>query len=91
MARINTLDDNQFFQDFNCPIHRCKEVNAWLEENGVAKETWPAYRPDLSPIENVWAYLKRQMQAMKRTSDNLEETVFRIWDSIPQSFIEKLY
>ena len=79
MTGINTLKDNQIFQDDNCPIHRCKEAQACLEANCVAKKPWPAYSPDFSQIEYVWAYMERQLQAMKLTSDNLEETVFGFW------------
>ncbi len=91
MDGIHTAEDNHFIQDINCPIHRCREVKAWFEANGVGKGLWPACRLDLSPIENVWAYMKRQMQAIKLTSDNLDETVIRIFESIPKSYIENLY
>ena len=53
MAGVKTLHDNQLFQGDNCPIHRCKEVKAWLEANVVVKEPWPAY----SPL--IWAHLRR--------------------------------
>ncbi len=72
-AGIKTLD--------KCPIHRCNEVKTWLETKGLAKEPRPAYSPDLSQFDNVRGYMKRQMQAMKLTSDALGETVFRMFDN----------
>ncbi len=44
------------------PIHRCKEVKAFLSEGGAERlhlERFPGYCPDLHPQEGVWSYLKR--------------------------------
>ena len=36
-----------------------------------AKEVWPGNSPDLSPIENLWAYMKQELSKMK-TPKNLK-------------------
>ena len=44
------------------PIHKCKEVKAFLSEGGAERlhlEMFPGYSPDLNPQEGVWSYLKR--------------------------------
>jgi len=34
----------------------------WFADNGMTVlATWPAYSPDLSPIENLWALIKREL------------------------------
>jgi transposase len=44
------------------PAHRAKQVTAWIKEN----DTWlrmvrfPAYAPELNPIEYLWSVLKRK-------------------------------
>ena len=48
-AGIDTLGEDLFFMDDNCPIHRSREVKQWLHDNGFAKEFWPPYSPDFNP------------------------------------------
>ena len=91
MAGIDTLGEDQFFMDDNCPIYRSREVKQWLHDNGIAKVFWPPYSPDFNPIENAWAQMKRELNAMHLTSDTLEEAVYFVWNNVKDSFIEKLY
>ena len=49
----------------NAPIHRLREVSTWKRENGVSLREWPAHRPEMNPIENVWAYRSDNCSAWK--------------------------
>ena len=42
-----------FMQD-NAPCHLAKSVKIFLSEEDVTVLEWPAQRPDMNPIENVW-------------------------------------
>lgn len=52
----------------------------------------PANSPDLNPIENTWALLKRIVGQMVLRATNLDmlwEQVQRAWADIPQSTINR--
>uniref|UniRef100_A0A3Q3LHN4 Tc1-like transposase DDE domain-containing protein n=1 Tax=Mastacembelus armatus TaxID=205130 RepID=A0A3Q3LHN4_9TELE len=52
-----------FMQD-NAPSHASKYSTAWLASKGLKDErimTKPPSSPDLNPIENLWAFLKREI------------------------------
>ena len=72
-------------------MHKALFIQNFLEENGVSVLQWPAYSPDLNIIENLWAIVKRRLQKERVTWENLEETFIRVWETIDNKTIKKLY
>lgn len=60
-----------FLQD-GAPCHTCGLVKTWFQNHPqIQLMEWPGNSPDLNPIENCWAWMKRQMK--EKNPANLEE------------------
>jgi transposase len=53
------------FQQDNAKVHTSKLAGTWLKDsaiqNGFLITEWPAYSPDMNPIEELWAHLKAEL------------------------------
>jgi transposase len=89
--------DQWIFQQDNDPKHTSGDVRYDLERRLPDRVLpWPSYSPDLNPIENVWAILKRNVEKrvkhMVAKRKSVSEEVFisivqEEWENIPEHII----
>ena len=71
-------------QQNNAPAHKAVITRAWFATNGVTTMEWPAYSPDLNPIENLWNILKEKVRRESFTKkEDLIRRVKEIWSNDP--------
>jgi len=89
-----------FMQD-NAFIHAVKKSKLWLQEMNIKVMNWPSYSPDLNPIENLWALLKKKaykvypdLDSLQSKDDEAETQLFQIlqqaWGNIREKVIDEL-
>ncbi|GFU82112.1 transposable element Tcb1 transposase [Trichonephila clavipes] len=56
------------FWDESAHPHRANIVDDYLQSDDITRMDWPAYSPDLYPIEHVWDMLGRRIAARQPLS-----------------------
>ncbi|GBN48118.1 Transposable element Tc3 transposase [Araneus ventricosus] len=81
------------FMDDNARPHRANIVDECLQSEDITRMDWPAYSPDLNPIEHVWDMLGRRIAARQPPPTYLPElrrALLDEWCNIPQDQIDNL-
>ncbi|GFX41807.1 transposable element Tc3 transposase [Trichonephila clavipes] len=81
------------FMDDNARPHRANIVDECLQSEDITRMDWPAYSPNLNPIEHVWDMLGRRIAAHQPPPTCLPElrrALLDEWCNIPQDQINNL-
>ncbi|GFY20695.1 transposable element Tcb2 transposase [Trichonephila clavipes] len=81
------------FMDDNARPHRANIVDEYLQSEDITRMDWPAYSPDLNPIEHVWDMLGRRIAARQPPPTGLLElrrALLDEWCNFPQNQIDNL-
>ncbi|GFY16487.1 transposable element Tcb1 transposase [Trichonephila clavipes] len=81
------------FMDGNARPHHADIVDKCLQSEDITRMDWPAYSPDLDPIEHVWDMLGRRIAAHQPPPTLLPELRRALLDercNIPQDHIDNL-
>ena len=81
------------FQQDNARPHSARLTQDFLRANGVQILPWPAYSPDLSPIEHLWDLIDRRIRSRDpppQTLPQLRLAIQEAWDDIPHAQIARL-
>lgn len=91
LPNIRRSNPNFTFMHDNAPCHASRAVKAFLDQEGVRTLKWPAQSPDLNPIENLWAIIKRRLVSEFPPPTNRNQLIANttaIWNSIsPQTCV----
>ena len=81
------------FQQDNARPHVARVCMQLLEDEHMPVLQWPAFSPDMSPIENLWDILDRSVRQRLQVPRNirqLREALAEEWNNIPQATIDHL-
>ncbi|GFX29464.1 transposable element Tcb1 transposase [Trichonephila clavipes] len=81
------------FMDDNARPHRTLTVEELLEREDITRMDWPAYSPDLKPIEHVWDALERRIAARLHHPENtqqLKQMLIKEWVLLPKEMLHQL-
>ncbi|GFX52137.1 transposable element Tc1 transposase [Trichonephila clavipes] len=81
------------FMDENARPHRALAVEELLESEDTTQMDWPAYSPDLNPIEHVWDALGRRIAARLHHPENTQQfkqMLIEEWALLPQEMLHQL-
>ena len=91
IQEANALYGNQWvLQEDNSPIHTGKAATGKGLETGICPPPdRPSNSPDLNPIENLWAVMKKRLLKKRFTNSNdLKEGILEVWDTFDPDFLQ---
>ena len=87
LSEIKEIGEDMMFQCDNDSKHVSKMAKEFYKKNKLKKMEWPSNSPDLNPIENVWALMKRKIDNHEtKKICELIELVDTTWDYVTRKW-----
>ena len=89
---LRQIGPQAVLQDDNAPVHRARVVRDFLQQHGVRRMDWPAFSPDLNPIENIWDQIYRRVRENHPAPQNLQDLLRYLvqeWQNLPQQVFRR--
>ncbi len=86
-------DHHLILQHDNAKPHVARICTQFMEAENIPVLAWPAYSPDMSPIEQVWDALDRRIRQRVPIPANIQQLHTAIeeeWTNIPKATINIL-
>lgn len=82
-------DYERLLQD-NATPHKAHSTLDYLDEKGIELvDPFPPSSPDLNPIENVWSWMKREVDKQcPSNKKQLIDCIEKSWNELPQTTIQ---
>lgn len=90
---LRAIGNRAVYQDDNARPHRARIVNDFLLQNNVTRMDWPAYSPDMAPIEHAWDVLARRVRENHpppQDLNQLSQWLTQEWQAMPQNLFQTL-
>jgi transposase len=90
---LPSYDDGDTFEQDRASCHTSEKCQDWCKKRNIKMIYNPPKSPDLSPIENAFAWMASTVYRNKDSYENvqeLEQSVFKAWEDMPQSYIDSL-
>lgn len=85
--------DIRLFQQDNARAHSARLTMDFMNQNNVQVLPWPAFSPDLNPIEHLWDHLGKRVYSRRQPPTNRQQLIRALleeWDNITQIQIQRL-
>ena len=79
------------FQQDGASAHRGGIVKKYLNDNSTKLLPWPAQSPDINIIENLWAFVKRDLKDNYDRAEDLKADIMGIWEEVEDHYIDALF